>query len=67
MIKVITNPDKDFVKEIRKKLKENNGHCPCSLIKNEDTKCVCKEFKEQIAKGISGECHCGLYIAAANN
>ncbi len=62
MIKVITNPDKDFVKEFRKKLKENQGYCPCSLVKNEDTKCRCKEFKEQIAKEQLGECHCGLYI-----
>lgn len=61
MIKVITNPDKDFVKEFREKLKENGGFCPCSLVKNEDTKCMCKEFREQITNGITGECHCGLY------
>lgn len=62
MIKVITNPDKDFVKEFREKLKENQGYCPCSLVKSEDTKCRCKEFREQIAKGNLGECHCGLFI-----
>lgn len=62
MIKVITNPDKNFVKEFREKLKENKGYCPCSLIKNEDTKCKCKEFREQIAKGIVGECNCGLFV-----
>lgn len=67
MIKVVINPDKNFVKEFREKLKENNGYCPCSLIKNEDTKCMCKKFREQIATGISGECHCGLYIATANS
>lgn len=67
MIKVVINPDKNFVKEFREKLKENNGYCPCSLIKNEDTKCMCKNFREQIANGISGECHCGLYIATVNN
>ena len=62
MIKVITNPDKDFVKEFREKLKENNGYCPCSLVKNENTKCRCKEFREQIKAGILGECHCGLFV-----
>lgn len=62
MIKVITNPDKDFVKEFREKLKENNGYCPCSLIRSVDTKCRCKEFREQIAEGRLGECHCGLFI-----
>ena len=34
-----------------------NGFCPCSLEKNEDTKCMCKEFREMA----SGTCHCGLY------
>lgn len=63
MIKIITNPDKGFVKEFREKLKENDGFCPCSLIKNDDTKCMCKEFREQIANGVAGECHCGLHIA----
>lgn len=61
MIKVITNPDKDFVKEFRKKIRENGGFCPCSLVKNEDTKCMCKEFRKQIADEVVGECHCGLH------
>lgn len=51
------NPDKAFTEEMRKKIKENDGYCPCSLLKNEDTKCMCKEFKEMK----SGTCHCGLY------
>lgn len=62
MIKVITNPDKDFVKETRAKIKENNGHCACAISFNADNKCMCKEFREQIENGIAGECHCGLYI-----
>ena len=57
-MKIIQNPDKKFVAEIRHKLKENNGYCPCSLIKSEDTKCMCKEFRETD----EGMCHCGLYI-----
>ena len=61
MIKVITNPDEDFAKEVRAKIKENNGHCACAVTFNEDNKCVCKEFKKQIKDGIIGECHCGLY------
>ena len=62
-MKIITNPDKEYVKEIRKKLKDNNGFCPCRLTKNDDTKCKCKEFREMIANNIEGECHCGLFIA----
>lgn len=57
-MKIIQNPDKKFVTEIRQKLKENSGYCPCSLIKSEDTKCMCKEFRETD----EGMCHCGLYI-----
>ena len=50
--------DKELVEEIKQKLKANDGYCPRRIIKNEDTKCMCKEFREQS----SGECHCGLYI-----
>ena len=55
-IKLVDN--QDVVNDIKKRLKENDGYCPCKIIKNEDTKCICKEFREQK----SGECHCGLYI-----
>lgn len=57
-MKIRSNPNKELVKEIREKLKENDGYCPCKIIKNEDTKCICKEFIEQ---GL-GPCHCSLYI-----
>lgn len=63
MIKVITNPDKDFVKEFRQRLEENDNYCPCRILKNEDSKCMCKEFREQIKEGKTGECHCGLFVA----
>ena len=62
MIKVITNPDKDFVEEVRAKIKKNNGHCACAISFNPDNKCMCKEFKQQIKEGKTGECHCGLYF-----
>lgn len=56
-IKIKTNPDKEYVKEMKDKLKANNNYCPCRLQKTPDTKCMCKEFREQE----SGYCHCGLY------
>lgn len=64
MIKVITNPDKELVAEIRARIKANNGHCACVLPNNynNDTVCMCKKFKEQLERGEPGECHCGLYI-----
>lgn len=56
MVKLNDNPV--IVEEIRERLKESGGYCPCRLVKNDDTKCMCKEFREQE----SGECHCGLYV-----
>jgi ferredoxin-thioredoxin reductase catalytic subunit len=56
-MKITLNPDEEYVKEIRAALKNNGGYCPCSLTKTEDTKCMCKEFRELK----SGMCHCGLY------
>ena len=38
-------------------IKENDGYCVCAVSKNPDTKCMCKEFREQK----EGICHCGLY------
>ena len=50
--------DKEIVQEIREKIKENGCYCPCKIEKTDDTKCMCKEFREQEG----GECHCGLYV-----
>lgn len=50
--------DKELVQEIREKLKDNGGYCPCRIERTEETKCMCKEFREMK----EGECHCGLFI-----
>lgn len=52
------NKNAELVEKIRQRIKDNDGYCPCALIKNEDTKCMCKEFRELIKEG---SCHCGLY------
>jgi ferredoxin-thioredoxin reductase catalytic subunit len=57
-VAIIVNPNAAYTAEVKRKLKEYGGYCPCSIIRNEDTKCMCKEFREQK----SGMCHCGLYI-----
>ena len=57
-MKIKVNSDRELVKKIRQALIENGGYCPCSLVKNENTKCMCKEFREMR----NGTCHCGLYI-----
>lgn len=57
-------------RSIEQKLKENDGYCPCKLVKNDNTKCMCKEFREIILDlkygnnpNAEAECHCGLYHA----
>ena len=52
--------DKVWADEVRKAIKANDGYCPCRLEKTEDTRCICKEFRDQK----SGECRCGLYVKA---
>lgn len=67
MVRVRTNSDTNIVKEVRSKLKENGGYCPCRISKTEDTKCMCKEFREMINNSKIGMCHCGLYITEPVN
>ena len=56
------NKDKEIVKVIQEGLKRKNGHCPCRIEENEDTLCMCKEFREQIKdSNFEGYCHCRLY------
>lgn len=48
--------------EITKLLKEEtDGYCPCKLDRTEDTKCICKEFRDQMEKNEKGKCHCQRY------
>lgn len=66
MTKRIIALDDDNAKNIQKQLNSNGGYCPCKLVKNDDTKCMCKDFRELIkSKSFNkpGEypCHCGLY------
>ena len=58
-MKIKISENKELVEQIKTKLKENGNYCPCKLLKNEDTKCMCKEFREQ---NTPGECQCGLYV-----
>ena len=45
-MKIIINPDEEYVREVRAAIKQNGGYCCCKLVKNKDTKCMCKEFRE---------------------
>ena len=59
---ITLNPDEEVVRTIREGLKAKGGHCPCRLEMTEDTKCMCKEFRDQMADSdFEGYCHCMLY------
>lgn len=53
MTKIIT-VDESFAELV----KQNDGYCPCMIERTPDTKCMCKEFREQK----EGLCHCGRYM-----
>ncbi len=61
-MRVYENPDAQIVEAVREGLRRNDGYCPCKLEKSADTKCMCKEFKQQIKdENFEGFCHCMLY------
>ena len=56
------NEDKNIVDKIKEGLAKKGGYCPFRLEKTPDTKCMCKEFRDQIADpDFEGYCHCMLY------
>ncbi len=56
------NENEEVVKTIREGLRAKEGYCPCRTAKTEDTKCICREFREQMADpDFEGYCHCMLY------
>ena len=56
------NEDKKSVEMLKEGLRKKDGYCPCRLEKTEENKCICKEFREQIADpDFEGYCHCKLY------
>ena len=61
-MKIRLNEDAELVKVIKAGLEQSGGYCPCRLQRTEENKCMCKEFKEQIADPeFEGYCHCMLY------
>ena len=53
---MILNPDIEERKRIGQEVLANDKYCPCMIVKNEDTKCSCKDKREKEI------CICGLYI-----
>ena len=64
-MKIVKYADEETEREIREKIKEAEGHCPCVLkvYRCKDTLCMCKSFREAPAGTI---CTCGLYQKLAD-
>ena len=64
-MRITLNPDKAIVETVQRGLAENGGYCPCQTEKNDDTKCICTEFRTQAADpDFTGLCRCMLYLVA---
>ena len=57
-MKITRNPDDGAYQVATLAVEENGGYCPCKLVKDDDTWCMCKEFREQA----EGMCECGRYV-----
>ena len=60
---ILKTENKELWDTVQKGLKENKDkygkrYCPCSLIRNDDTVCMCKEFRDA---PVGTTCHCGIY------
>ena len=61
-MKIRLNPDKSVVAAIREGLIKKDGYCPCRLGKKPEDKCMCEEFRAQLADpDFEGFCHCMLF------
>ena len=61
-MKIRFNENQEIVDSVKDGLKRTGGYCPCRLERSEENKCICKEFREQIADPeFEGFCHCMLY------
>ena len=62
ILAVRLNENKELVAKIKEGLKMKDGYCPCRLQKLPEYKCICEEFKQQMADlDFEGYCHCKLY------
>lgn len=62
MGRIRLNEDPQVVKTVREGLAARGGYCPCRVERTEEYKCICQEFRKQIADpDFEGYCHCMLY------
>ena len=61
-MRIRLNEDKNIVATVREGLIAKGGFCPCRVGKKPEFKCMCEEFRNQIADpNFEGLCHCKLF------
>ena len=61
-MKIRLNENTEIVEAIKEGLKRTGGYCPCRRERTEENKCICQEFRNQMADpNFEGFCHCLLY------
>ena len=60
---IIKNPNEEEYKSITEAVVINGHYCPCSLEKTNDSKCMCKEFRDSKNTDF---CHCGRFYKIRN-
>ena len=60
---IFKNPSEEEYNEISEAVKLNEDYCPCLSYKNEDTKCMCKNFRDSKDTDF---CHCGRFYKVKN-
>ena len=62
MGRIRENENRDVVLAVREGLRISGGYCPCRQDRTPENKCICAEFREQLADpDFEGYCHCKLY------
>ena len=61
-MKIRLNENEEIVRTVKEGLAQKDGYCPCRVGKKPEYKCMCQEFRDQIADpDFEGYCHCMLY------
>ena len=61
-MKIRLNENEEIVRTVKEGLAQKDGYCPCRVGKKTEYKCMCQEFRDQIADpDFEGYCHCMLY------
>ena len=60
---IFKNPIEEDYNEITEAVKINDNYCPCLSYKSDDTKCMCKNFRDSKDTDF---CHCGRFYKIKN-